>query len=75
VEDLELQVRTLRANLERTENEYVEKRQSSEAVLTTGSGEAQAREQQLIQMATQLCDRLRGESRLRELFARLEQES
>lgn len=75
VEDLELQVRTLRTNLERTENEYVENRQSSEKVLTAGSGEAQEREQQLIQMATQLCDRLRGESRLRELFARLEQET
>jgi serine/threonine-protein kinase len=75
VDDVELQVRTLRGNLERTENEYLAKRQSSEAVLTKGSGEAQEREQQLIQMATQFCDRLRGETRLRELFARLEQES
>ncbi|MEZ4250599.1 MAG: protein kinase [Polyangiales bacterium] len=75
VEDLELQVRTLRGNLDRTENDYVEKRQSSEAALTTGTTEAQSREQQLTVTATQFCDRLRGESRLRDLFARLEQES
>ncbi|MBX3247663.1 MAG: protein kinase [Myxococcales bacterium] len=75
VADLELQVRTLRGNLERTENEYLGKKESSEAALSQGSGEAQEREQALIQMATDLCDRLRGQRVLRELFVRLEQES
>ena len=74
VDDLEFQVKALRGNLERTENEYLDKKRSSEELLTGGGNEAQEKEKALIEMATAFCDQLRSKKELSDLFRRLEQD-
>jgi len=75
VEDLEFQVKALRQQLERTENQYEQTKSSSETILVEGGKEAQEKEQGLIQLATAFCDRLRDRRELGDLFRKLEGES
>lgn len=67
-------MKALRGNLERTENEYLDKKRSSEELLTGGGNEAQEKEKALIEMATAFCDQLRSKKELSDLFRRLEQD-
>lgn len=75
VDDLGFQVKALREQLERTENDYEQRKAASEQALIGGGDRAQEREQELITLAGQFCDRLRTNKELRPLFRRLEQES
>ena len=74
VNDLEFQVKALRANLERLEGKYSLERQSSEQLLVQGGTEVEQCEKQLMTMASALADQLRVKRELRDLFAQLERE-
>ncbi|MEM6954896.1 MAG: protein kinase [Myxococcota bacterium] len=75
VRDLEFQVKALRGQLARTENEYAEKRASFEARLGEAGSLVGAQEQRMLESARLLCDRLRSHPAAQPHFQRLEQET
>jgi serine/threonine-protein kinase len=72
VEDLEFQIQTLRAQLEKLEDTYEQSRAAGEAMLHDNGRTAEELEQSLIQMAARFCEPLRPRRELGDLFARLE---
>jgi len=74
VHDVEFQVSALRQQLDRSEAEFDRKKALSENVLVTKGAEVSAREQELIERATELATQLRSRSELSDLFAQLEAE-
>jgi len=74
VHDVEFQVSALRQQLDRSEAEFDRKKALSENVLVTKGAEVSAREQELMERATELATQLRSRSELSDLFAQLEAE-